>query len=113
MKVDECGRNLGIAVLGWVMAGTALGETPKPATSAVQNQPSRAAVAALPHGKCPANYRLEFVSATWIGCTLNAGAAQGAKQPVHAAPTCDGGYALQDAAASKAPERHLYRCVKT
>lgn len=83
---------------------------PSPGTT-LQNQP-RVEAALLPHGKCPAHYRLEFVSSTWIRCSFSLANAQAPKSPAHAAPVCNSGYTLQDAAASKAPERNLYRCVK-
>lgn len=94
-----------------VLMGNAHAQTSAPSSGAIQNQ-SRVEAALLPHGKCPANYRLEFVSSNWIRCTSAPPNAQAPKLPPYAAPVCNSGYTLQDAAVSKAPERNLYRCAK-
>jgi len=81
----------------------------KQAPGAIQNQPPRTDATLAPHGTCPANYKLAFVSQTWIRCSHNPSAP---KAPAYAAPVCNSGYTLQDAAASKAPDKDLYRCAK-
>ncbi len=100
-----------LAVAAAALIGNAHGQMSAPLTGAIQNQP-RVEAALLPHGKCPASYRLEFVPSNWIRCTVIPPNAQAPKLPPHAAPVCNSGYTLQDAAASKAPERNLYRCAK-
>jgi hypothetical protein len=107
--------HLRASVIVWAamaLTGNAHSQSSAPSQSAIQNQ-SRVEAALLPHGRCPANYRLEFVASNWIRCAATSPTAQAPKLPPFAAPVCNGGYALQDAAASKAPERNLYRCVKT
>jgi hypothetical protein len=66
---------------------------------------------ALPHGRCPTNYQLEFVQNRWIRCPL-ANKTMASTTPRFSVPICDPGYKLQDAASSGAPERNLFRCVK-
>ena len=106
--------HLRASVLVWAaiaLTGNAHSQSSAPSQNAIQNQ-SRAEAALVPHGRCPANYRLEFVASNWIRCAATPPTAQAPKLPPFAAPICNSGYALQDAAASKAPERNLYRCAR-
>lgn len=112
MDLHFCTRALLLMAMAAAPLTHAQAQATTPSSGAVQNQP-RIEAALLPHGKCPANYRLEFVSSKWIRCTFNPPNAQTPKAPTNAAPVCNSGYALQDAAQSQAPERGLYRCVKT
>lgn len=110
MKILFHGRAGAVAAaLAVALIADAQADNTKQAPGAVQSQPPRSEAALTPHGSCPANYKLAFVSQTWIRCSLDPSAP---KAPAYAAPVCHSGYTLQDAAASKAPERNLYRCAK-
>ncbi|MEQ1517676.1 MAG: hypothetical protein ABL931_14425, partial [Usitatibacteraceae bacterium] len=98
---------------GAALSANAATPAGQPSTS-VQSAASAATnAAALPHGKCPSHYKLDFVQNRWIRCGYQSAASSAPKMTPFAAPTCDAGYALRDAAASNAPERNLYQCVKS